>query len=274
MALHIFKNTEELSKTVADWMVEHINKTLQQQDRLTLVLSGGSTPKKLHELLSSDNYKNKIDWSKLHIFWGDERFVPFNDDRNNAKMCFDTLLNHVPVPKAQIHVMQTENIAPQESAEAYEEILKKYFSESASHNLRAMSNDLQTENRKQETENPSTGQAGYKLQTFDLVLLGMGDDGHTLSLFPGKTDVIHETKKWCTSLWLESQNMHRITLTHPVVNNAAAVAFLVTGSAKAKALQEVLKGNYNPDLYPSQIIKPVNGELHWFVDEAAGANLK
>src|SRR6266487_5615406 len=154
MALHIFKNTDELSKAVADWIVDHINKTLQQKDRFALVLSGGSTPKKLHELLSSDNYKNKIDWGKLHIFWGDERFVPFNDERNNAKMGFDTLLNHVPVPKEQIHVMQSENITPEESAKAYEEILKKYFSEAASHNLRAMSNDLQTENRKQETENP------------------------------------------------------------------------------------------------------------------------
>lgn len=252
MQLHIFKNTDELSKTVADWMVEHISKTLQQQDRFTLVVSGGSTPKKLHELLASDNYKNKIDWSRLHIFWGDERFVPFNDERNNAKMGFDTLLNHVPVPKEQIHIMQTENVTPEDSAKAYEEILKRYF----------------------QSPNIEHATSHIKHPTFDLVFLGMGDDGHTLSLFPGKTEVIHETNKWCTSLWLESQNMHRITLTHPVVNNAAAVAFLVTGTAKAKALQQVLKGNYNPDLYPSQIIQPTSGELHWFVDEAAAALLK
>jgi|KBSMisStandDraft_5_1062788.scaffolds.fasta_scaffold165681_2 6-phosphogluconolactonase len=253
MQLHIFENINELSKRVADWMIEHINNTLQQQDRFTLVLSGGSTPKKLHELLSSDDYKNEIDWSKLHIFWGDERFVPFNDDRSNSKMCFDTLLNNVPVPKEQIHKMQTENITPEDSAKAYEEVLKKYFPEAASP-------QLQTTN--------------YKLQTFDLVLLGMGDDGHTLSLFPGKTEVIHETKKLCTSLWLESQNMYRVTLTHPIVNYSAAVAFLVTGSGKAKALHEVLKGNYNPDVYPSQIVKPTNGELHWFVDEAAASLLQ
>lgn len=252
MQLHIFENTDELSKTVADWMVERINKTLQQQDRFTLVLSGGSTPQKLHELLASDSYKNKIDWSKLHIFWGDERFVPFNDERNNAKMGFNTLLNHVPVPKEQIHVMQTENISPEDSAQAYEITLKQYF---------------QSTNIQHQTSN-------IEHPTFDLVFLGMGDDGHTLSLFPGKTEVIHETKKWCTSLWLESQNMYRITLSHPVVNNAAAIAFLVTGSAKAKALHQVLKGKYNPDLYPSQIIKPLHGELHWFTDEAAAALLK
>ena len=245
MQLHILKDSTEFSAIVADWMVDHINKTLQKQDRFTLVLSGGGTPKKLNELLASDAYKNKIDWSKIHCFWGDDRFVPFNDERNNAKMAFDTLLNHVPVVKEHIHVMQTENITPEDSAKAYEAILKEYFPA---------------------VDGIST--------TFDLVILGMGDDGHTLSLFPGKTEVIHETKKLCTSLWLESQDMYRVTLTHPIVNQSAAVAFLVTGSNKVKALHEVLEGEYNPDLYPSQIIKPVKGELHWFLDEAAAAGIK
>lgn len=243
MQLHISKDTSELSTTVADWMVDYINKTLQKQERFTLVLSGGSTPNKLHELLASDAYKNKIDWSKVHCFWGDDRFVPFNDERNNAKMAFDTLLNHVPVAKEHIHIMQTENITPEDSSKAYQVVLKNYFPETSS-------------------------------TTFDLVLLGMGDDGHTLSLFPGKTEVLHETEKLCTSLWLESQDMYRITLTHPIVNQSAAVAFLVTGANKADALHEVLEGAYNPDLYPSQIIKPVNGELHWFLDEAAATGIK
>jgi 6-phosphogluconolactonase len=249
MQLHISKDNATLSIAVADWMVDYISKTLQKQDRFTLVLSGGGTPKKLNELLASDAYKNKIDWSKIHFFWGDDRFVPFNDERNNAKMAFDTLLNHVPVVKEQIHVMQTENITPEDSAKAYEEILKNYF--------------------------PQTFTIHHSpFTTFDLVLLGMGDDGHTLSLFPGKTEVIHETKKLCTSLWLESQDMYRITLTHPIVNQSAAVAFLVTGNNKVNALHEVLEGEYNPDLYPSQIIKPVEGELYWFSDEAAAAGIK
>jgi 6-phosphogluconolactonase len=260
MQLHIFKNTDELSQTVADWMTEKIMKTLEQQDKFTLVLSGGSTPKKLHGLLAGDVYKTKIDWSRLHIFWGDERFVPFNDERNNAKMGFDTLLNHVPVPKEQIHVMQTENITPEDSAQSYEEILKQYFPGAASELQIAGNNQHSTSN--------------LQHQTFDLVFLGLGDDGHTLSLFPGKTEVIHETKKWCTSLWLESQNMYRITLTHPIVNRAATVAFLVTGNTKANALHEVLNGKYNLDVYPSQIIKPANDELHWFADEAAASLLK
>ena len=240
MQIHKSKDIKALSVDVTNWLVAHIAETLQKQSRYTLALSGGSTPKMMNELLSSDEYKHKVDWSKLHIFFGDDRFVPLSDERNNAKMAFDTLLNNVPVPAAQIHVMPTENISPENAAIAYENALRTYFSE----------------------ESP----------TFDCIILGMGDDGHTLSLFPGKTEVIHETEKWCTSLWLEEQNMYRITLTHPVANRSALVIFLAAGSKKAHALHEVLEGEYNPDLYPSQIIQP-QGELHWFIDEAAAADL-
>lgn len=256
MQLHISKDTIALSTELAEWMINHINNTLQRKDRFTLVLSGGSTPKKLHELLASNAYKYRIDWSRIHCFWGDERFVPFNDDRNNAKMAFDTLLEHVPVLKEHVHIMQTENITPEDSAKAYEAVLKEYFPEAAT------SKETSTVNRE-----PGT------INSFDLVLLGMGDDGHTLSLFPGKKEVIEETKKLCTSLWLESQNMYRVTLTYPIVNQSAAVAFLVTGSNKVKALHEVLEGTRSPDRYPSQLIKPVNGVLHWFLDEAAAAGI-
>ncbi len=252
MHLNVLADLNALSIAVADWMVGYMHDTLQKQDRFTLVLSGGSTPKKLHELLTTADYKDKIDWARVHIFFGDERFVPFQDERNNAKMAFDTLLNHVPVARENIHIMQTEHITPEDSAKAYEAILKRYFpSFTTSHS-------------------PLTTPHS-PLPTFDLVLLGMGDDGHTLSLFPGKTAVIHETAKWCTSLWLEQQQMYRVTLTHPIVNQSAAVAFLVTGTGKAGVLKAVLQGAFNPELYPSQIIQP-KGELHWFVDAtAAGA---
>jgi 6-phosphogluconolactonase len=241
MHLHVSKDVNELSTALAEWLVAHITEVLKTQDRYTLALSGGSTPKLLHGLLASEPYKNRVDWSKVHIFFGDERFVPLDDERSNAKMAFDTLLNHVPIPRRQIHVMLTENITPEESAKAYETLLHAYFDNSA--------------------------------YTFDCIILGIGDDAHTLSLFPGKTEVIHETEKWCTSLWLESQDMYRVTLTHPVANKSATVAFLASGSKKAHALYEVLKGSYDPDVYPSQIIQPSPGELFWFVDEAAAAEL-
>lgn len=240
MQIHIYKDADELSMHVCDWIVEYITTVLQKNDRFTIALSGGSTPKKLHTILSASPHKEKVSWEKMHIFWGDERAVPFNDERNNAKMAFDTLLNAVPVPKSHIHVMRTD-ITPEESAREYEKILHSYF------------NETQT--------------------SFDLVLLGMGDDGHTLSLFPG-TDIIHEKTAWTKAFWLPSQDMYRISLTAPIVNQAASIAFLAVGSNKAKALKEVLEGDYRPDDYPSQVIKPQKGQLHWFVDQAAAAELK
>lgn len=252
MQLHIAQDNTELSTQAANFMVERIHNTLQKQPRFTLALSGGGTPKALHELLASDAYNNKIDWGKVHIFWGDDRFVPLTDTRNNANMAYDTLLNKVPVLPAHIHPMQTENITPEQSAQAYEQLLKEYFPLVHIHH----SNDVLD-------NTPHT--------TFDLIILGMGDDGHTLSLFPGKP-VIHEVDKWATAFYLEEQSMYRVTLTHPVANHAACVMFLVSGIGKAPALKEVLEGEYNPDKYPSQIIKP-KGELHWFVDEAAASTL-
>jgi 6-phosphogluconolactonase len=250
MELHVFKNADELSQAVAKWMADCIAATLKRSDRFTIALSGGSTPKLLHKILAAAPYKDQIDWSKLHIFWGDERDVPFEDSRNNAKMAYDTLLNFVPVPPSQIHVMRTD-IPPEQSAAEYEKILHEYFDVPAG----------------------AASAGSVVANSFDLVLLGMGDDGHTLSLFPG-TEAVHEETAWAIAYYLKAQDMYRITLTKAIVNKAARVAFLTTGAGKAHALKEVLHGAYNPDLYPSQEIKPVAGELHWFVDEAAAADLK
>jgi 6-phosphogluconolactonase len=254
MELHVYKDSEELSYAAAKWISATIGATLRTKDRFTIALSGGSTPERLHRILAAAPYKEQIEWSKLHVFWGDERAVPFEDSRNNAKMAYDTLLNFVPVPASQIHVMRTD-IAPEQSALEYEKILHQYFDAVPGGNV-------------------SGGSPSDLLpNSFDLVLLGMGDDGHTLSLFPG-TEVVHEEKAWATAFFLKAQDMYRITLTKTIVNRAARIAFLTTGPKKTHALKEVLQGAYNPDLYPSQEIKPLNGELHWFVDEAAAAGLK
>jgi 6-phosphogluconolactonase len=252
MKLNIYKNIDELNQQAAEWLVDYIHKTLQLQNRFTIALSGGNTPKKLHLLLASDQFKNKIDWPKLHVFWGDERYVPFDDERNNARMAFDTLLNHVAVPKSQIHIMRTD-IDPVNSANEYEKILKEYFPQAAANN-------------KQQT-------ITHKSQTFDLVLLGLGDNAHTLSLFPG-AQVIHEKKCWVKSVFVKEVNMERITLTAPVVNLSKRIAFLVSGQDKADAVSHVLLNEFIPDMYPAQIIKPENGELYWFLDEAAAMRIK
>lgn len=237
--LHIYKSPDEVSKALAEWITQTIETTLQKQDRFTWVVTGGNSPKQLYELLAASPYRERINWSKLHIFWGDERAVPFTDSRNNAKMTFEHLLNKVPIVREQVHIMDT-SLLPEESAKAYEALLHQYFKDEG--------------------------------HTFDLVLNGMGDDGHTLSLFPN-TPVIHEKQAWVTSFYLEAQQMHRITLTAPVVNRAGKVAFLTFGANKSNALFEVLKGAPAIDQYPSQIIQPASGELHWFIDEAAASRL-
>ena len=240
MELQLFNNADDLSAAAAKWIADCISATLQKQDRFTIVLSGGSTPKKLHTLLAASPYREQIEWNRLHIFWGDERAVPLDDVRNNARMAFDTLLDQVPIPRNQVHIMNTA-LDPESAADEYERILRRYFDE--------------------------TG------PTFDLVLLGMGDDGHTLSLFPGKP-VVHETHKWVTAYFLREQNMFRITLTAPVVNRAHKVAFLVAGAGKANALKEVIEGDFRPDTYPSQLIDPEEGEVYWFLDRDAAAMLQ
>ncbi|MDP4132311.1 MAG: 6-phosphogluconolactonase [Bacteroidota bacterium] len=242
MNREIFKDADHLCKGLAEWITSLIEETLSRKDRFSLVLSGGNTPKKLHALLASSPWRERIDWKKIHVFWGDERAVPFDDERNNARMAFDTLLDHVDVPREQIHIMDT-SLSPDAAAMEYEEELFEFF---------------------ETTDLPA--------RTFDLVLLGMGDDGHTLSLFPGET-VIHEEKLWVTSYYLRAQEMYRITLTKNIVNHSAHIVFMISGPGKAAALHEVLEGERNPDRFPSQLILPTRGELHFFMDEAAAAKL-
>ena len=235
----ISQSVEELSRKVADWIVQYIMGVLARQDRFTISLSGGNTPRQLFRLLASAEYRNKIAWEKMHVFWGDERYVPANDDRNNAKMAFEELLDHVPIDRNHIHAMSTV-LSPEESALAYEKTLREYFGETGN--------------------------------SFDLVLLGLGDDAHTLSLFPGYA-IVHEKNRWVYAFYLSKQDMYRISLTAPIVNRASMVLFLVTGADKAVAVDRVLYGEHDPDLYPAQMIQPYNGECKWFLDKAAATEL-
>lgn len=240
MQVHISQNIDSLSHDIAEWLIADIQKALSKGDRYTISLSGGNTPKELYTLLAKPPYRDQIEWGKIHIFFGDERYVPFNDDRNNGKMAYETLLRHVPIPENQIHYFNT-TFPPEQSAREYNKILHTYFD--------------------------------GKQNTFDLVLLGMGDDGHTLSLFPG-TAVIYENKKWVKAYFVEKLNMYRITLTVPVVIRSSSIAFLAVGEKKAATLKQVIEGDYDPDKYPSQIIKPLNDNLNWFIDKAASSLLQ
>lgn len=239
MELIITKDIEELSREFAGWMTDHIQKTLKKKDFFSLALSGGNTPKKLFQLLSSRKYRTKIEWERLHLFWGDERVVDLSDERNNAKMAFDNLLSIVPVIKDQVHMIDT-TMDPVAAAEEYERSLREFFPDPA--------------------------------HTFDLVLLGLGDNAHTLSLFPGY-DVLLEKERWVRSFYLDEEKIYRITLTAPVINAASTIAFLVSGPGKAAALQHVLEESYDTWKYPAQLIRPDRGNLYWWVDEAAAQNL-
>lgn len=241
MKLHISKNLEELSSYAADWIAAYIKEVLQKRDRFTMALSGGNTPKKLYQSLATSKYRKSIQWEQVHFFWGDERFVPFTDKSNNARMAFDELLDQVPVVKENIHIMQT-GIEPEVSAIEYEKLLRQYFSR--------------------------------QLYSFDLVLLGLGDNAHTLSLFPGYDEIIFEKENWVRSFYLLEQSMFRITLTAPVVNNAARVAYIIAGEDKSTAIQHVVTGKYDPSVFPAQVIQPLNGELYWLLDKKAAVGLQ
>ncbi len=237
--LHVFQTKEALSKEAADLFLKTALEAVQENGRFTVALTGGSSPVLLHKLLAQSPYREQVPWEKTFVFWGDERWVPLTDDKSNAKMAMDTLLSHVQVPEAQVYPMWGD-AAPEAFAEQYEELLRNHFKGSA--------------------------------PAFDLILLGMGDDGHTASLFPG-TDVLHEESRWVQAYYLAPQAMHRVTLTAPLLNQGKKILFLTFGENKAKALHEVLEGDRNPEQYPSQLIQPQNGEVLWFVDEAAASQL-
>ncbi|HMQ63879.1 MAG TPA: 6-phosphogluconolactonase [Flavilitoribacter sp.] len=237
---HISDTTEAMSRAAADFFSAHARTAIAQTGRFTVSLSGGSTPEALFRLLASSPWKDGIDWEKVHVFWGDERCVPDDSPENNARMARSALLDHVPVPEDQIHRMNGE-LPPEAGAALYDIHLRESFA--------------------------------WELPVFDLILLGMGDDGHTASLFP-HTPVLREKYRWAKEVYVEKLDSWRITLTVPVIESAACVAFLVAGGKKTAALSEVLHGAYRPEEFPSQLVARSRAEVHWFLDEAAGEAVK
>jgi 6-phosphogluconolactonase len=237
--IKIYNNTEEINTEAAAIFTAVAQKAIDAKGKFTVVLTGGSSPAGIYKLLASDAYKTKIDWSKVFVFWGDERWVPLNDDLSNAKMSYSTLLSHVPIPQSNIFEMYKDGVAPEDYAVTYEQSIRSVL-----------------------------GDEGK----FDLILLGMGDDGHTASLFPGEA-VLEEQNKWVDAYYLAPQKMHRITLTAPLINKAEKIIVVAFGEKKTHALKEVTTGAYNPTTYPMQLIKPVSGELLFLVDKKAAGTV-
>jgi 6-phosphogluconolactonase len=235
-----YKDYEALSQAAAEFFAQQAEWRLKQEDRFSVVLSGGSTPRRTYELLAKAPFRDRVAWPRVHIFWGDERCVPAGDPRSNWRMARETLLDHVPIPPGHIYPILCSQ-SPESGAREYDAKLRSYF-------------------------------AGGPAR-FDLVLLGLGENGHTASLFPG-TLVLKERIRWASEVYVAEQALYRVTLTAPVINGAAVVAFLVSGKAKANVLKEVLKGSQDPLRLPAQLVHPENGEIYWFIDQEASAALK
>ena len=238
--VRVFDQAADVAAAAANGLVSVAKAAIADSGRFTVALSGGSTPTSAYQLLAGEKYRSEFDWSKTHIFFGDERSVPPDDPESNYRMVNEALLSRVPVPEENIHRIKGVGDVVA-NARLYEDEMRTYFNEALWPRL-------------------------------DLVLLGMGEDGHTASLFPG-TLALNEQSAWVTANWVEKLGAHRVTLTAPAINYAAHIVFLVTGQNKAERLREVLEGEYDPVRLPAQLIKPVDGSLEWFIDKAASARL-
>ena len=233
---------QELFDAAAELVIRATNEAVSKRGRFTIALSGGSTPKSLFNLLAS-NARTTLPWDRMFFFWGDERHVPPTDPESNYRMAEEAMLGKIPVAAGNVFRIAAENPDAAAAAEAYEQTLRKFF-----------------------------GLAPGQIPIFDLILLGMGPDGHTASLFPG-TAAVHERSRLVVSNWVEKFKTDRLTLTLPVLNAARQVAFLVSGTDKAAVLHTVLEENVPPEQYPAKLIQPVDGKLLWLVDRAAASAL-
>ena len=245
MTNKIFSDRLSLIEGAAAYIADAAGASIRAGGRFTIALSGGNTPKPIYARLAQPPYVERIDWKRTHVFFGDERCVSPDDARSNYHMAKMELLDHVPIPAGNVHRIHGE-LDPEKAAADYTAELEARFGKSGS-------------------GTPASG--------FDLILLGMGDNGHTASLFPGLPAVL-EKSRWVMAQYVEVVQMWRLTLTPVVINAAARVGFVVSGADKAEMLHRVLEGPYEPIVLPSQIVKPANGELVWLLDVPAAAKLQ
>jgi 6-phosphogluconolactonase len=236
----VFDSPENVALAAAEKFVAYAQEAINSRGVFSVALAGGNTPRRVYELLATAPLKQLIEWSRTHLFFGDERCVPPDHPESNYGMVYAALISKVEIPSENVHRIAGEG-NPEQNAERYEKELRTFFGE-------------------------------LRWPRFSLVLLGMGEDGHTASLFPG-SDELKEESKWVVATRTEQLKQDRITLTAQVFNHAAHVVFLVTGQAKAKRLSQVLRFPPGADRYPVQLIQPVDGTLEWLVDRAAASLL-
>ena len=239
--IRVYSDFESLSRAAAKLFVTRSEAAIKDRGRFSVALSGGSTPQRTYEILARAPLRDRVAWGRVHVFWGDERCVPPGDPRGNALMAERALLDHVPIPATQIHPIHCAE-SPEYAARQYEALLRSFF----------------------------TGGT----PRFDLILLGLGENGHTASLFPD-TPVPLEHERWAAEVYLAEQALYRVTLTPSIINLAASVAFIVSGASKARILKQVLEGPRDPRRLPAQLIQPelYGGDIYWLVDSEAASRL-
>jgi 6-phosphogluconolactonase len=238
--LLVFDTPEELARAAAERFVDYDTVAISDHGLFSVALAGGNTPRRVYELLATEDFTPRIRWPSAHLFFGDERCVPPDDPASNYGMIRAAMISKIPIPSSNVHRIIGEGDA-EANAQAYERELKTFFAE-------------------------------LSWPRFDLVWLGMGEDGHTASLFPGAA-ALKETTRWVIKTRMEQSNQDRITLTIPVFNHAAHTIFLVTGLDKAKRLTEVLQDRSGLPRLPAQAIQPIDGSLEWLIDRAAASLL-
>ncbi|MDR3581272.1 MAG: 6-phosphogluconolactonase [Oryzomonas sp.] len=238
--ISVYPDLEALSRAAADLFAEWVARAVADRGRCAILLAGGTTPRSTYELLAEKPLRDQVPWGGLHFFWGDERSVPSDDPRSNARMVHRALLDLVPVPAGQVHPIPGDR-DPRQAADEYEELLRRFFAGAA--------------------------------PRFDLVLLGLGDDGHTASLFPD-SPVLEERQRWASATRRAGEEIVRVTLTPTLINQADLVVFLVAGDDKATVLREVLEDHPDPRSRPARMIMPEQGELRWLVDQSAARLLR
>ena len=239
MKLNIFNTEGEVLSALAGHFVKLAGEAIAANGKFSVALSGGSSPKKLYELLAS-SYGTAIDWEKVYFFFGDERNVPQTDKDSNYLMAKKALFEPLEIPASNIFPVDT-TLDPKDAAKKYEEEIVEFFDEEE--------------------------------LSFNLILLGLGDNSHTASLFPF-TPVLHDRIPGVSEVYLEDQKVFRITLNAPLINEAQNIAFLVYGAGKAIAVHHVIEDDEDIEEFPAQLIEPIVGEIEWFLDEPAAANLK
>nr|WP_294900018.1 6-phosphogluconolactonase [uncultured Pedobacter sp.] len=238
MSLNVFKESNQAIEALAELFIKDARLAIAKSDRFSVALSGGSSPKKLYELLAS-KYGNDIDWKKVYFFFGDERYVAHDHPDSNYLMAKNAMLDTLNISDHQVFKVDTA-LDPASAALDYQRCVCGFFN---------------------------------NVPVFDLILLGLGDDAHTASIFPG-TDLVWVDEEQVKEVYLKDKGVYRISFTASLINDAKQIAFLTFGANKADAIKAVLEGEHDVAKYPAQLIKPTKGKLDWFVDEAAVSKLK